>query len=305
MGHLQPAGDGPPWRSFIASGTLGALPGCPPVMLRSLSPDPVDSAPVVAPPLWRALAEVRRGRRERAAHAAALDALAHAPRGDGHPVFVIPGFLSDASATAPLRDFLGRLGYEVHDWGLGLNLGPRTAGRTGERLTRHFAALASARGRSMTVIGWSLGGIMARQLARRAPQHVRRVVTLGAPFTGDPRATTASGLYQLLTGQRFSDPDFQEMLRQSRLPPPVPATSIFSKSDGIVAWQCCQEPPAPHTENIEVDGSHGGLLAHPQALLAIADRLAGPATACLPDEPPVSWWRAVGDWFALRRTARN
>lgn len=280
------------WRRFslAGAGSGGAAVG---------PAAPAGLPPIVAPPWWGALAEVRRGRRERATHAAAPDATAHAPRGDGHPVFVIPGFLSDARATAPLRGFLAGLGYDVHDWGLGRNLGPRTAGRSGDRLAAHFATLADRHG-PMTVIGWSLGGIMARQLARQAPHRVRRVITLGAPFTGDPRATSASALYQLLTGQRFSHPDFQEMLRQSRLPPPVPATSIFSKSDGIVAWQCCQEPAAPHSENIEVDGSHGGLLAHPRALLAIAERLAAPvpAGAVLPDEPPVSWWRAVGDWFA-------
>lgn len=259
--------------------------------------------PIAAPPLWRALAEVRRGQRDRARHAQALPMLTQVPRGDGHSVFVIPGFLSDDRATAPLRTFIAGLGYDVHGWGLGLNLGPRTAGRTGDRLAAHFAALADATGGPLTVIGWSLGGIMARQLARRLPHRVRRVITLGAPFTGDPRATSASGLYQLLTGQRFSDTDFQEMLRQSRLPPPVPATSIFSKSDGIVAWQCCQEPAAPHSENVEVDSSHGGLLAHPQVLRAIAERLAVPARVgvALPAEPPVAWWRALADWIAGRK----
>ena len=208
-----------------------------------------------------------------------------------------------AGAEAGRRAFLARLGYEVHDWGLGLNLGPRTAGRRGERLAAHFASLAAAHGQRMSVVGWSLGGIMARQLARRAPQHVRRVITLGAPFTGDPRASSVAGLYQLVAGQRFSHPDFQAMLRQSRRPPPVPATSIFSRADRIAAWECCQEPAAPHTENIEVDGSHGGLLAHPQALLAIAERLALPEPLGdeLPDEPATSWWQLLGGWVAAQQ----
>jgi hypothetical protein len=90
------------------------------------------------------------------------------------------------------------------------------------------------------------------------------------------------------------------MLAESRQPPPVPATSIYSRSDGIVAWQCCLEPQAPHTENIEVDSSHGGLIAHPEALLAIAERLAQPASLSItvPDEPPISWWGAVAGRFA-------
>lgn len=282
-------------------------------MLRETSFDPAAELPradldagVRAPPLWGALAELRRGQRERAAFLAAAADLAHAPRGDGHPVFVIPGFLSNSRATEPLRAFLAGLGYEVYDWGLGRNLGPRTAGRTGERLAAHFASLGQRLGRPMTVIGWSLGGIMARQLARRAPQHVRRVITLGAPFTGDPRASAASFLYQLLTGQRFTHPDFQKMLVESRRSPPVPATAIYSRSDGIVAWQCCREPEAPHTENLEVDCSHGGLTAHPEVLLAIAQRLAAPdpVAGALPDEPPVTWWSAVAQRFAEWKMGR-
>lgn len=266
-------------------------------------------AEVKSPPLWSALTELRRSARERAEYLQALGDLAHAPRGDGHPVFVIPGFLAGPASTAPLRSFLSGLGYEVRDWGMGRNFGPRTAGRTGERLAAHFVEVAEAAGQKMSVIGWSLGGIMARQLARRAPQHVRRVITLGAPFTGDPRATNASLLYQLLTGQRFTHPEFQAMLAESRLPPPVPATAIYSRSDGIVAWQCCREPEAPHTENIELDCSHGGLTAHPQALLAIAERLAEPEPGreVLPDEAPVTWWRAVlqriGAWKVGRGPA--
>lgn len=261
-------------------------------------PVDLDEGPT-APPLWWTVTEPRRAARQRADLAATLDRLAHAPRGDGHPVFVIPGFLSDARSTEPLRRFLTGLGYEVHDWGLGRNLGPRTAGRNGDRLARHFTATAERCGRKVSLIGWSLGGIMARQLARHAHEKVRRVITLGAPFTGDPRATRASLLYQLLTGQRFAHADFQAMLAESRLPPPVPSASIYSRSDGIVAWQCCVEPQAPHTENIEVDSSHGGLIAHPEALLAIAERLAQPEPfpEVLPDYPPFNWWTAVAGRF--------
>jgi hypothetical protein len=283
-------------------------------MLRETAFEPANELPrveldagVEGPPLWSALADLRRSARERPEFLAALGDLGHAPRGDGHPVFVIPGFLSDARSTEPLRGFLAGLGYEVHDWGLGRNFGPRTAGRTGERLARHFVEVADRAGRRMSVIGWSLGGIMARQLARHAPGKVRRVITLGAPFAGDPRATNASFLYQLLTGQRFTHPDFQKMLVESRLPPPVPATAIYSRTDGIVAWQCCREPDAPHTENLEVDCSHGGLTAHPEVLLAIAERLAAPEPmpVTLPDEPPISWWRAVAQRFAEWKTARR
>lgn len=250
---------------------------------RSFTPDPVSGGVLVdadfrAPPLREALAELARSFRER--QCPTLDELvARAPRGDGHPVFVVPGFLSDGRTMATLHSFLSRIGYEVHDWGMGRNLGPRTAGRRGERLLRHFRDFAARQPRRVSLVGWSLGGIMARQLARHAAPYVRRVITLGAPFTGDPRATHVSFLYQWLTGQKFTDPDFQHMLAESRLPPPVPATSIYSRCDGVVAWRCCLEPAAPHTENVEVRAGHTQLVSHPDALMAVASRLARPLQA--------------------------
>lgn len=249
-----------------------------------------------APRLWHALADMRRAVRERAAHAAAIATLGELPRGDGHAVFVIPGFLADARATAPLRDFLDQLGYGAHDWGMGRNLGPRTAGPTGERLADRFARFAAAQPRQVSLIGWSLGGIMARQLARRHPRYVRRVITLGAPFGNDPRGSSVAFLYQLVTGERFMSPRFQQMLAASRHTPPVPSTSIYSRGDGVVAWQGCRESRAPHTENIEVDGSHGGLVVHPAALRAIAERLARPQPALARPEPPR--WERLAEAFA-------
>jgi pimeloyl-ACP methyl ester carboxylesterase len=247
---------------------------------RFFVPDPASGGVTLdagfkAPPLRAALAELACSFRKR--DCPTLDELvARAPAGDGHPVFVVPGFLANDRSMATLHEFLSRIGYDVHGWGMGRNLGPRTCGRRGERLLDHFRRFANAQGRKVSVIGWSLGGNMARQLARHAPERVRRVITLGAPFTGDPRATHASFLYQWLTGQRFTDPDFQQMLEESRLPPPVPATSIYSKSDGIVDWRCCLEPEAAHTENVEVDSGHSGLTANPRALMAVARRLALP-----------------------------
>lgn len=248
--------------------------------------------------LWQVLADLRRGATERAAHLKAVGTLGPLPRGDGHAVFVIPGFLGDARATAPLRAFLDELGYETHDWGMGRNLGPRTAGPTGERLAERFARFARARRRPVSVVGWSLGGIMARQLARRHPQHVRRVITLGAPFGADPRGSGIAPLYQLVTGERFASERFQTMLAASRHAPPVPSTAIYSRGDGIVAWQSCREASAPHTENVEVDGSHGGLVAHPAALRIIAERLARPQPALAWGRAPAPRWERLGEAFA-------
>ena len=121
------------------------------------------------------------------------------------------------------------------------------------------------------MIGWSLGGVYARELARRTPNYVRSVITLGSPFSGDPHANNAWRLYERVSQRKVEDwPDRDRM----KTPPPVPATAIFTRSDGIVAWQGCLERDGPTSENIEVEGSHCGLGHNPLALYAIADRLA-------------------------------
>jgi pimeloyl-ACP methyl ester carboxylesterase len=180
---------------------------------------------------------------------------------------------SDVSTTV-LRRFVAGQGYDAHAWELGRNLGPKAIGREGERLVARLRAIHEATGQKVSLIGWSLGGVMARQLARRAPEAVRQVITLGSPFTGNPRASTVWRSYQILTGQRLDDPDTQGQLRESAAPPPVPSTAIYTRQDGIVAWQNCVEPAAPQTDNIEVHGSHCGLGVNPAVLYAIADRLA-------------------------------
>src|SRR5215472_954820 len=140
-------------------------------------------------------------------------------------------------------------------------------------MQERLASLFRASGRKVSVIGWSLGGIFARELARRAPEQVRAVVTLGSPFAGAPRASNAWQLYERVSERRVDDHPWRA---QMKTPPPVPATAIFSRSDGIVAWQGCLEQEGPTAENIEVEGSHCGLGHNPVALYAIADRLAQP-----------------------------
>lgn len=213
---------------------------------------------------------------ERGALPLAQGVLARAPRGDGHPVLVLPGFMTTDASTRRLRRYLGSLGHDVHGWELGRNLGPKAIGWSGDKLVARVAALHEATGRKVSLVGWSLGGIMARQVARRLPDRVRQVVTLGAPFTGDINATIVRSLYERLTGQKLTDPDVVAQLLESRDPPPVPATSIYSRNDGVVAWQNCLEPPSPTSDNIEVRGSHCGLAVNPVVLFAIADRLAQP-----------------------------
>jgi pimeloyl-ACP methyl ester carboxylesterase len=196
------------------------------------------------------------------------------PRGDGHPVLVLPGFMASDFSTQPMRRVLSRLGYDAHGWGLGRNSGASGAIRDGMRA--RLEALHAAAGRKVSLIGWSLGGVYARELARHAPQLVRRVITLGSPINGHPHANNADALYQRVNGR--NPPVDWEAFNRRRVPPNVPCTAVYSKTDGIVAWRCSLEDVAPNTENVEVQGSHLGLGVNPQVLRIVAERLARPAT---------------------------
>jgi pimeloyl-ACP methyl ester carboxylesterase len=206
---------------------------------------------------------------EFAAMLAATPWLRRLPPGDGHPVLVFPGMGANDFTTAPLRSFLDRLGYVTRPWGQGFNFGPRDG--VLKRCAADVHALADAHGRPVSLIGWSLGGIYAREMAKELPDHTRCVITLGTPFTGHPRATNAWRVFEVLSGQKAEDP---AMMARLRKPPPVPTTSIYSRTDGIVSWRCSLNEPSPIAENIEVHASHVGMGMNPLALFAIADRLA-------------------------------
>jgi pimeloyl-ACP methyl ester carboxylesterase len=200
--------------------------------------------------------------------------LALSKRGDGHPVLVLPGFVTSDMSTTLLRRFLTSLGYNAMPWELGRNLGPKAIGWGGEKLVARLQQVHAETGQRVSLVGWSLGGVMARQLSRRAPDAVRQVISLGSPFAGTPRATNVWRAYETLTGQKIDDKDVRDQLRESELPPPVPSTAIYTREDGVVAWQNCREPASDHTDNIEVHGSHCGLGVNPAVLYAVADRLA-------------------------------
>jgi pimeloyl-ACP methyl ester carboxylesterase len=209
---------------------------------------------------------------EYAAMLAAMPWLKRLPRGDGHPVIVYPGLGAADITTAPLRSFLQHLGYSAYPWKQGFNFGPRRG--VLDAVREHFVRIAERHGERVSLVGWSLGGLYARELAKEfGPERVRCVVTLGSPFTGHPRATNAWRFYQLMSGQNVHDP---KLIAQLRGTPPVPTTSIYSKSDGIVAWQCSINRDAPEAENIEVHASHIGMGMNPLALYAVADRLRQP-----------------------------
>lgn len=223
----------------------------------------------MAPPSGRLLLAETRAVAELAAFLGAYPWLRTLPLGDGHPVMVFPGFLASDTSTRPMRAFLRDRGYAPHGWELGRNLGLRP-GLEQQQLQR-LRMLRHRHGRKVSLIGWSLGGVFARELAKEAPEDVRLVVTLGSPFKGDGRATNVSRLYEMLAGHSV---EHARAARKLHEPPPVPTTAIFSRSDGIVHWECCVEEHGPESESVEVRSSHCGLGHHPAALYVIADRLA-------------------------------
>jgi pimeloyl-ACP methyl ester carboxylesterase len=153
------------------------------------------------------------------------------PPGDGHPVVVFPGLASDSHATVPLRRFCEKLGYEVHDWGRGFNVGPPPDFRPWvQELAEEIAELISANGRRASFIGWSLGGLYAREVAKLLRPRVRRVITIGTPLGGDPSHTHAGLVYRLLNGR--PPPVDARLNARLRTAPAVPTTSIYSRSDG-------------------------------------------------------------------------
>jgi pimeloyl-ACP methyl ester carboxylesterase len=202
---------------------------------------------------------------------AALPLLQRAPSGDGHAVLVFPGLIAGDLSTAALRAYLRGRGYDVHGWKQGLNLGARPG--VIEACLDRVAGLADKSGRKVSLIGWSLGGIYAREIAKDLPDLVRGVITLGTPFNGHARATNAWRIYEFAAGHPIDAHPRRPHLHKA---PPVPTTSLYSRTDGVVAWQCCVNDDHPNAENIEVVASHFGIGMNPAAMYAIADRLAQP-----------------------------
>jgi pimeloyl-ACP methyl ester carboxylesterase len=230
---------------------------------------------------------------ELAALLPAYPVMRRAPRGDGHPVLVLPGFLASDFSTGAMRGFLRNRGYGVHGWQLGRNLGPDP--ELIRRLVERFRELRDRYDRKVSLIGWSLGGVYARELARNFPSDVRQVITLASPFR-DLSATSVPPLLRSFGGRhRPPNDSVRERLGESI---PVPATAIYSKTDGIAAWQSCMETPGPLSENIEVESSHLGIGHHPVVLLTIADRLAQPEGGWKPFQVPAGW-----RWPWVPRTA--
>jgi len=238
----------------------------------------------VTPPSRLLLAMEGRAVLEMGACFFAYPLLRAAPRGDGHPVLVLPGLAATDRSTEMLRSYLADLGYSPHGWELGRNYGHHHTVE-GELLDR-LLELYDRSGRKVSIVGWSLGGVLARELAFAAPDAVRCVISLGSPIAACGTTTNAWHLYEYTSGRRRAgkrdahahDDEHCPSCAHTRRRPPrtVPTTSIFSRTDGVVSWRASLEEESETSENIEVEGSHCGLGHNPAVLYAVADRLAQP-----------------------------
>lgn len=199
------------------------------------------------------------------------------PKGDGHPVMIIPGFAGDDTYNKPLIFFLRQLGYHAVGWKQGRNLGhsqldPHNLGQRVAKLSQH-------EGRQITLIGHSLGGVFAREVAKRHPERIRQVISLGSPI--GPERTQASALNKVYESLNREPGETDES--RWHVAPPVPTTAIYSPQDGILDWRVClQSDGHKQTENIEVCGSHNGLTLNLMVWAVLANRLATPLDAWQP-----------------------
>ncbi|MDT0276155.1 esterase/lipase family protein [Blastococcus goldschmidtiae] len=218
------------------------------------------------------------------AFAAGLPLLQLAPRGEPHPVLVLPGLMASDVSTQVLRVWLRRLGYPVVGWELGRNRGPTQ--EIVDALPRLLDRLAAEHGTAVSIVGQSLGGIFARTMARRAPRQVRQVISLGSPFgSGDVDDSAAARVYR-----RYSSQHSTQRISSARnslaAPLPVPSTAVYSRWDGVVDWRACRQQPGPRSENVAVHASHLGMAHDPAVLWVIADRLAQPRHDWQPFQRP-------------------
>jgi len=214
---------------------------------------------------------------------AARPMLASLEKGDGHSVITMPGFMATNNSTVPMRNLLSQLGYDAHGWDSGRNV--RVNEELIGRLERQLMDVSEASGRKVSLVGWSLGGVLARELAKLHPDRVRFVVSLGSPISDDRNHTNAARLFKFFNGdepENIRDGQFRGL----DIAPPVPTTSILTKTDGVVHWRgSVQAPSDTPSENIVVYASHLGLGVNPSVMIALADRLAQQEDDWMPFEP--------------------
>lgn len=228
---------------------------------------PTPTTPLAAPSRWLLLNEAGMGLD---LARGLLASTRNLPRGSG-PVLVIPGFQASDFETLLLRRKLGRLGYTVYGWGLGRNHGK--TGKLLPALVTWVRELHRRHALPVKIVGWSLGGVLARDVAREAPEAVEQIVTLGSPIVGGPKFTVFAKAYR----KQGLDLDRLAAVadaREAKRPLPCPVTAIYARRDGIVAWGSCIDPNHAHVEHIETSATHFGMPFHPQTLRLIAEALA-------------------------------
>ncbi len=224
----------------------------------------------ISPPPTRLLLGEVRGAFEPARLLLRAPMLARLPRGRGELVLTLPGYGANEASMFVLQGFLQLLGYRTAGWGIGRNLGD--VGRILPRVLGRMDELAATSGEPLHLVGWSLGGYIAREAARERPDLVRSVVTLGSPVVGGPKYTTVAERYR----RQGIDLDEIERIVDARYDRPlaVPVTAIFSRGDGVVAWEACIDRRSPGIEHVEVKTTHVGLGFCPEVYSVVAERLA-------------------------------
>ena len=233
--------------------------------------------PLQAPSWLLGLLEFPRALSEASSLIPARSLLRKLPEGDGHAVMTLPGFLASGRSMRTVRNYLRHWGYDARCWKLGRNLGLSLERDLEKLLDYRLHKLHERSGQKVSLIGWSLGGLFARELARRNPELVRSVILLGSPI-GSPKATNAWRLYQMVSGQRVDDDTIRRRVAGLRDPVDgVPMTAIYSWSDAVVSSDIARLPPGETVENVGVTASHFGMGFNPAVLYVIADRLRQPA----------------------------
>lgn len=237
-------------------------------MGRIVEHDQVPERPLRAPSRLKMLGEVR-SVGELARLLMAAPSLRDAPRGDGRVVVCSPGYLAPETSMTPMRQWLRFLGHDARNWGQGRNHGhvPRLVVGVIDRVTR----LVADSGRPVDLVGWSLGGVVSREVARERPDLVRRVVTYGSPLVGGGRHTVFAPMYDDETMNVAAE---RAARRDAERPLQVPVTAIWTRQDGIAHWQACVDRTTPNVTNVEVGSTHLGLGLDPDVWRTVAEALA-------------------------------
>ena len=196
-------------------------------------------------------------------------ALRSAPRGDGRISVFLPGWKAPEATTLPIRGYLRSLDHDTRSWGLGTNHGDVEALR--DQMIPLVERLAESSGRPVNLVGWSLGGVISREIARSVPDAVRRVITYGTPVIDGPRYTAGASSYEAAELERISELQGNLDITQ---PIATPITAIFTRKDSVVDWRACIDRTSLDVTSIEVGSTHVGLGIDPDVWLAAALALA-------------------------------